>query len=262
MGRSSQEASLSTQLASYDTEINAVSPLVLKGFYARNKFLALVRDKTRIDGDLGTCRGDIARLKEALEELQVQIKQTSQKFLEDVGQQLADARGKLSDLRERLAVAEDVLTRVDVRAARAGIIQSIKVHAVGAVIRPGDTIAEVVPVGDSLIMAARVSPLDIDSVQAGQKAEVRFPAFSSRQTPTILGSVASISADSMVDETTKEPYYLAQVLIDRATIKPDLLQRLVPGMPADVLIARGGRTVLSYLLDPLTGAIAKSMRER
>ncbi len=261
-GRGSQEAALAAQLASYDKEINAVSPLVEKGFYARNKFLALVRERTRVDGELGLNRGDIARLKESLEEVQLQIRQTTQRFLEDVAQQLADARAKLSDLSEKVAMAEDVLTRVEVRAARAGIVQALKVHAVGAVIRAGDTIAEIVPEGDTLIMAARVSPLDIDSVRTGQKAEVRFPAFSSRQTPTILGSVHSISGDSMVDETTKEPYYLAQVIIDRSTLKPELLQRLVPGMPADVLISRGERTMLAYLLDPLRGALAKSMRER
>src|SRR5262245_41482523 len=125
-GRTSQETSLAAQLASYETEINAVSPLVEKGYYARNKFLALVREKTRIEGDRGLCRGDIARFKETLEELQVQIRQTTQRFLEDVAQQLSEARAKLSDTREKLAIAEDVLTRIDVRAARSGIIQGIK----------------------------------------------------------------------------------------------------------------------------------------
>ncbi len=204
-GRSSQEAALTAQLASYDTEIKAVSPLVEKGYYARNKFLALVRDRTRIDGELGLAKGEIARLTEGLEEVQAQIRQTTHRFLEDVAQQLADARAKLSDLREKLAVAEDVLTRVEVRAARAGIVQAVKVHGVGAVIRAGDTIAEIVPLGDSLIMAARVSPLDIDSVREGQKAEVRFPAFSSRQAPTILGNVTSISATRWSTRSPRSP---------------------------------------------------------
>jgi len=262
VGRGTQETALAAQLESFNTEITAVSSLAERGYYPRNKLLALERERNRITGELGMSKGEIARLNETIEEAQLQIQQTTQRHLEEVTQQLFDARARISETREKLGVAEDVLTRIDVRAARTGIIQGIKVHAIGAVIRPGDTFAEIVPVGDNLIMAARVSPLDIESVAVGQRAEVRFPAFSSQRAPTILGNVANISADSMFDEATKESYYLAQVAIDRTTIRPDLLQRLVPGMPADVLISRGERTMLQYLVDPLRNAFARSMRER
>lgn len=261
-GRTSQELSLSLQLQSYDKEIGSVSTLVEKQFYSQNKLLALVRQRTQVEGELGQMRGEMARLNEVMQETELQIRQISQRFLEDVVQQLAEVRSRMADLHEKVAVAADVLTRVDVRAARSGIVQGIRVHAIGEVVRPGDTLAEIVPEGDNLIMAARVSPLDIDTVTVGQKAEVRFSGLSSRQAPIILGSVHSVSANSMVDEVTKQPYYLAQVTIDRATIRADLLQRLVPGMPADVLISRGERTMLEYLVDPLRSTLATSMRER
>ena len=99
------------------------------------------------------------------------------------------------------AITQDVLTRMEVRAPRKGIVQALKVHTVGAVVRPGDMLAEVVPEGDILILAARVSPLDIQAVSGGLRAEVRFPAFSTLQPPTIFGQIESISAASVIDET-------------------------------------------------------------
>src|SRR5205085_581474 len=104
--------------------------------------------------------------------------------------------------------AGDVLTRVDIRAPLAGVVQNLRVAGVGAVVRGGDTIAELVPAGEGLVVAAQVSPLDIDSVTAGQKAEVRFTSFSSRRVPTMFGRVESVSADVIYNETSKQSYYL------------------------------------------------------
>jgi HlyD family secretion protein len=129
------------------------------------------------------------------------------------------------------------------------------------VVKPGEALAELVPTGDKLVMAARVSPLDIDNVTKGQRAEIRFPAFSSRRIPTILGNVETIAGDAMLDEYTREPYFLSRVIVDTSTIPNEIHDRLVPGMPADVLIITGERTLLEYLLSPITDLLFKSMRE-
>ena len=262
VGREQQRASLATQVASYTKEMNAVAPLVAKGYYARNKFAAMEREHAKLQGDLGAAESDISRLSKAIEELQLQISQTRQKTDEEVSQQLADVRAKISDMREKLVIAEDVLQRVDVVAHRSGIVIGLKVHTIGAVVKPGDTLAEIVPVNDSLEVSARVSPTDIDTVAVGQKAEVRFPNFSSRATPIILGQVESVAADTTEDTTTHQFYYLTRVLIDYKTIAPELAQRILPGMQADVLISTGGRTVLQYLTGPLLNALAKTGREK
>ena len=261
-GRDSRKAALTLQLASYATELERVTALSGRGLYPLNKLLALERERTRVVGELGTTDSEIARLREAIEEARHQIRQTQQHQLEEVAQQLAEVRGRISDVREKVTITQDVLTRMEVRAPRKGIVQALKVHAIGAVVRPGEMLAEVVPEGDILILAARVSPLDIQAVSGGLRAEVRFPAFSTLQPPTIFGQIESISAASVVDETTKEPYYLARVIIDLSTIAPQLSKRLVPGMPADVLISTGERTMLQYLIGPLRDALAKTMRER
>jgi HlyD family secretion protein len=261
-GRDRQRAALSDQLTSYTTEMNNVQPLVDKGYYPRNKFLELDRDRARVEGDLGQAQADVARLTQQVEQTKLQINEAQQKYQNDLSQQLDTTRGKLSELREKLRIAEDVLRRVDIRAERDGIVMNLKVHTVGEVIKPGDTLAEIVPIGEGVDVMAHVSPRDIESVAVGQKAEVRFPNFSSRRTPIILGKVQSVSADSMMDEVTKQPYYSARVTIDYSTLPPEVADHILPGMQADVLISTGERTMLQYLVGPLMNALSKTFREK
>ena len=261
-GKTAQAESLKGQIASLTAEYAKVTPLVERGFYPVNKRLAMERDLIRLKGELGQAEAEIARGAEIIREARLQIDQVTQKFQEDVAQQMGEARGRLSDTREKLAIADDVLTRVEIRAPRAGIVQGVKVFAAGTVVRSGETIAELVPVEDALVMSARVSPLDIDSVAKGQKATVRFPAFASRTTSPVLGQVQSISADTLIDEATKQPYYLARVVVDLKTLPEALSARIVPGMPADVMIATGERTMLRYLLGPLMDNLGRGFREK
>ena len=167
-GKKAHENSLSQQSASLLREIGAVSGLADKGFFPRNKLAALQRDQWRLEGDLGVVRGDIARAGETIEESRQQIALVRQQRVEEAAQQLGEAKGRKSELREKLSIASDVLSRIDVRSPRAGIVQGIKVHTVGEIVRPGDTIAEVVTPEEGLIMTAQVTPQDIDMVAALQ----------------------------------------------------------------------------------------------
>ncbi|MGH1573352.1 HlyD family type I secretion periplasmic adaptor subunit [Methylobacterium sp. P31] len=261
-GRTQQRATLTSQLASYAQEIGSLSELAAKGYYPRNKLLGLQRERDRIRGELAMADSSVARLRKSIDESRLQIQGVHQKQDTEVAQQLAEIRGRLSELREKAVIAEDVLTRIEVRAQRDGIVYDLKVHTVGAVVKPGETLAEIVPVGDGLVVEAKVSPLDIESVAVGQKAEVRFQNFSSRETPIILGRVKSVSPDSLVDEGTHQTYFSAQVVIDEGTIAPGVAKRIIPGMTADVLITTGERTVLQYLAGPLFNSLAKAFREK
>jgi HlyD family secretion protein len=260
-GRSRQESAMQAQIDSMAGEIDKVAPLAERGLYPNNRLLGLQRDKLKLEGDAGQARADIARLTKQREEIGIQTDQTTQKFREDAAQDLADARGRLSDLREKLAIASGVLARVEVRAPVAGVVQNIKVAGVGAVVKPGDTIADLVPVEDRLVVTAQISPLDVDSVAVGQKAELKFTSFSTRRVPSMFGRVDSVSADAIYNESTKQSYYLARVAVDRATIPAAIASKLTPGMPADVLIVTGERTVLDYVVGPLANALSKGMRE-
>lgn len=261
-GKMEREASLQAQSTSLREDIERIRPIAAKGFFPKNRLSERERELMRINGELGGARGDIARSKQIIAEAQVQIELIRQQQVTEVSQQLGEVRVRLSDMREKLQVAADVLSRVEVRAPQDGIVQGIKVHVVGAVVRPGEPLAEIVTLDDGLIMTAKVQPSDIDSVQAGQKAEIRFPAFTSKQTQATLGKVETVSADIMIDPGTKQPYYLARVSIDASTLPSELRDKLIPGMQATVLITTGERTLLKFLVGPLTDKLARVMRER
>ncbi|MET3845244.1 HlyD family type I secretion periplasmic adaptor subunit [Bradyrhizobium sp. OAE829] len=265
-GRTRQRDSLAAQMASFKTEMTTVFPLVAKGFYARNKYLALERDANRVEGEFGLAESDILRFGKAIEEAKLQIKQARFKFDDEVSTALNDIRAKISDAREKIVMAEDVLTRVDVRAPRSGTVLGLKVHGVGAVVKPGETLAEIVPLGEGLLVTARVQPSDIESVEVGQTAEVRFANFSSRQVSVILGKVVSIAPDATVDQTgnqqQQQPYFAAKIVIDYSAVPENIAKKIQPGMQADILISTGERTALTYFIGPLKSSFAKTFREK
>ena len=266
IGRTRQRDSLASQVESYKSEMTTVFPLVAKGYYARNKYLALERDANRVEGEFGLAESDILRFGKAIEEAKLQIKQARFKFDDEVSTALNDVRAKISDAREKIVIAEDVLTRVEVRAPRSGTVLGLKVHGVGAVVKPGETLAEVVPLGEGLLVTARVSPSDIESVEIGQAAEVRFPNFSSRQTSVILGKVVSIAPDATTDQTgnqqQQQPYFATKVVIDYNAVPENIARKIQPGMQADVIISTGERTAFAYLIGPLKNSFAKTGREK
>jgi len=267
-GRQRQRESLAAQMASYKAEMTSVYPLVEKGYYARNRYLELQRNEQHVEGDLAIAESDIARLTKGVDEAKLQMQQTRFKFDQDVSNELNDVRGKLSDAREKILIAQDVLTRVDVRAPRSGTVFGVKVHGIGEVVKPGDTLAEIVPLGEGLMITARVSPNDIESVEIGQSAEVRFPNFSTRQASVITGKVVSLSPDTITDpagtggQQQQQPYFTARVMIDYSMVPEEIARKIQPGMQAEVLVSTGERTALAYFIGPLKASFARAFREK
>ena len=253
-----------SQYDSYSTEIGRITILADKGFYPKNKLLGLQREQSRIEAEIAGTKTDIALNTAKIDEARLQLRQISQQRQEQIAETLATQRGKDADFREKLAAATDVLNRVEVRAPRAGVVQAIKFHALGAVVKPGDTLAEVIPISDNLVLSAKINPTDINNVAVGQKAEVRFPAFAYKHLPAIFGEVRAVSADSLVDDEsqTKQRYYSAKVTIDQKTIPAEIAGTLVPGMPADVVIITGERTLLQYLVGPVMQRLTTGLREK
>jgi HlyD family secretion protein len=136
------------------------------------------------------------------------------------------------------------------------------VHTVGSVIRPGEVLMELVPEDEELIINARVSPIDIDNVAPGLATEVRFSAFKTKLIPIMLGTVETVSGDVITPENPNEPpYYLARVTVEEDDIPDEIKDRLTAGMPADVVITTGERTVINFIASPLMDAVRKSMIE-
>ncbi len=249
------------QIVSLEDEIGKVAKLAKRGLFPQNRMHAMERDLLQQQGRLGQTRSDMLKNEQAIGETRLQIIQLEQKFQEDVIQQMRDTRIQIAELEERLRVATDVMQRIEIRAPQAGIVQKLQVHTIGGVIRAGETIMELVPTNDTLLVHAQVAPIDINHVGVDMLAEVRFPGFKSRNTPSIFGTVMSLSADSLFDETTRQYYYLAIVAVKEADIPEEYRGKLTPGMPAEVMIATGERTVADYLTSPLFDSIRYSMRE-
>ena len=243
-------------------ELVGLRRLLTKHLVPANRVLTMERERTRLEGVIGKAIADKAKIEGAISEIGIQIAQLKQKQHEDIATSLLDVRQRIGDFRQKSIVAGDVLRRVAITAPRAGTVQNMKVFTLGQVVRSGELLLEVVPEDERLIVYAQFSLTDIDVIHEGQRAEIRFPAFHSRTIPLMTGELESISSDRLVDEASKQPYYLGIISIDRAEIPEDYRSRLRSGMPAEVLVGAGERTVLDYLISPLKSSLAKTFIEQ
>ena len=173
---------------------------------------------------------------------------------------MLETRQKINDLREKTRVAEDVLSRIDIVSPSSGVVQNLKIFTTGGVVKAGEPLVDVVPEHDALIIQAHVQTQDTENLQPGMPAEIRFSSFHTRILPIIMGRVESVSRDRLMDEQTKQPYFLAQVVAD--DIPAMVKERLSAGMPADIIFPTGERTVLDYLVRPLKDRLRGVMREK
>jgi HlyD family type I secretion membrane fusion protein len=249
-------------LVNVNRELEIVQDLFNKNLVAMPRVSTLEREQLRLKGVIENTDVGVTKLKEKIQELTLRRDQLKQDYRKDAANQLSDLQKSIAELRQQLIVANDAQRRIDVRAPIKGVVQQLRIFTVGGVVRPGEPILDIVPVSESLIIRARVSPLDADRVSANMGAEVRFPSFRNLGLQIINGKVISISRDRLVDETTKDPYFDAQVGVDRKDLPDAIVQKLSAGMPAEVVIPTGERTVFGYLISPLTERFATSMRER
>lgn len=249
------------QLSLIRRELDALQDLFRNRLVPVNRVMALERERARLEGMIGRLLSDAAKSEQAISETELQIAQLSQRFREDTAAALLETRQKIDDLRERIAVASDVLSRVEIRAPRAGTVLGLRVFGVGQVIRSGDALMEIVPFDDQLVVQAQFAPTDIANLHPGQAVEVRFPAFQSRTTPLILGRLERLSQDRLTDATTGQTYFLGTVAVDKLAMPPALEGRLRAGMPAEIFVSTGERTALSYLVSPLTHSLRRAFNE-
>jgi HlyD family secretion protein len=252
-----QKGAAENQVGLIEKELVGLRELKEKKLIPVARLYAMERERERLQGDIGQSAANIAKSDGEIAEIDVQIQQLREKFQEEVARSLVDVREKLGDVRQKLIVATDILRRIEVVAPVAGAAQNLKVFTVGQVIRPGESLLDIVPKNERLDVDVQFSPNDIDGVREGQEAELRFPAFHSRTIPLILGRLESVSHDRLVDEASRQPYYRGIVRLDTMDIPEEWRSRLRAGMPAEVTVATGERTVLSYLVSPLTSTLRK-----
>jgi HlyD family type I secretion membrane fusion protein len=255
-----QQKATETQLRWIVEELADLRSLLDRNLVQKSRVLALEREKSRLEGVIGRSTADQAKAQNGIGEAELQIRQLRQKFLEEVSGQILEARQKIADLREKVRVAKDVFRRLVIAAPVSGTVQNLKFFTVGGVIKAGEPLLEIVPERDRFIVQAHVSPHDTESLIPGMRAEIRFTAFRTNVLPLIMGHVESVSRDRLIDETTRQPYFLTQIIVE--DVPREVRERLVAGMPADVLLPTGERTVLDYLVRPLKDRINSALREK
>jgi HlyD family secretion protein/epimerase transport system membrane fusion protein len=249
------------QLALLEQEVEGAQTLYDEGLESLPRLLALRRAKAEIDGQKAANRAQIARKGQEIGETRMQVLTMRDEEAERVNEELTKVRGGLAELRSQLASRKDVLTRTVVRAPISGTVMNVRVTTESGVLMPGEPILDIVPVDGKLIIDARVTPNDIDNVRPGLEARVLLTGYRQRSLPQIHGVLRSISADSLVEDRSGNSYYLAKVEVDPDDIAQLEDIRLIPGMPADVMILNGERTFLDYILRPLMDSVTRSFRE-
>lgn len=261
-GLREQAGASDRQIRLLNEEIDVVRGLLAKGNALKPRLLSLERQQADLMGQRGQAQAMISRANQTINEAKINIINTKTEFLNQVVSELKDTQVQLSTLTEQYRATSDVARRVEITAPIDGAVTGLRVHTIGGVIKPGDTLMALVPDDDKLIVEARVPPQDIDVVQAGQKAMVRLTAFHARYLRPAEGSVVTVSADRFDDQRTGEGFYVARIEIPASELKDLGDLKLTPGMPADVLIVTGRRTMLSYLVRPLRESFGKAFREQ
>jgi HlyD family secretion protein len=232
-----------------------------KGLIEGSRVYGINRDLAKLTGEVGEVDASIARSRARTSSIRLQIISIDENARTEAQRELSAVVTKISELNDRRIALEDRLSRTDIRAPMAGIINELSVHTVGGVITPAETLATIVPENATLKIEAKLSPVDVDQVFVGQSAKLRFSAFNQRTTPELKGEIAYVSAASTRDPATNTTHYLADVQISASEFEKLAGQPLKPGMPVEVFVATQDRTAISYLTKPFTDQFAKAFRE-
>lgn len=243
-------------------ELAAVLPLYEKGYASQPRILAVQREGARLEGEVGRIGAEVFKLRAALAEADLKLAQSEKEYTQEIVDELRKVQAQLAEVTEQRTALEDKLRRMTVRAPRAGRIHALAAHTEGGVVGPGVSIMQIVPEDEPLIIDAQISPRDIDSVKQGLPAHIRLSTFNVRSTPTLTGTVVSVSPAQVIDQKSGASYFTAQIALEKGEVKKlDRNHPLVPGMPAEVFIETGSRSILSYFVKPLTDVVSRAFRE-
>jgi HlyD family secretion protein len=259
-GLTEQAAAKAQEIEFVKKELGGVRDLYEKSLVPITRLTALERDAARLTGERGLLSATAAQARGKISEVELQIIQLDQNLRSEVAKELADIRAKMGELTEKKITAAEQLKRIDIRAPQGGVVQQLSVHAKGAVIAAGEQIMLIVPEEDALIVEVRLNPADIDKVEPGQRATLRFTSFNRQTTPELFGRISRIAADTIKDDKAGA-YYLVRVALDAGEVARLGGRRLVAGMPVEAFITTAERSMLSYLLKPLTDQASRAFRE-
>ena len=261
-GGEAQQLAVKESLQIISIELKDQNYLLEKGLTQRPRVLELERTASGLRGQQGDIAGGLARARQAIGEIELQMIQARNDRMIDVAKDLRAIQAKIADVKPRLQAARDVLDRTRLRSPYGGYVVDLSVFSVGGVIQRGDKIMDIVPSQNTLVADANINVDDIHDVHPGMRAELHFTAYKQRVVPIIHGDVVDVSADRLTDKRTGTPYYTALVRVDENELTASKQVVLTPGMAVTVMIPTKARTALDYLLGPVMASFDQSFRQR
>jgi protease secretion system membrane fusion protein len=252
-----------SQLSSLEKDLVGVRNLVQDGYAPVSKMNELERAVSEIKSSISENRANQIRAKQAILEIEQRQMSLRADFMKEVEQGLTQIRPEIQSLAEKFNAAKQDLERTEIKSPVTGQVVGLSVQTVGSVIQSGQRIMEIVPSQEQLVLETKIAPHLIDRVRVGDNVDVRFSSFSDSPQLVVTGVLKTLSSDVLIENTPNAaPYYLARVHVTEAGLKTLGSRKMQPGMPAEIVIKTGSRTLLQYLVSPLIKRIAASMKEQ
>lgn len=232
-----------------------------KNFISKSRLIALDSRNSETQASQSESHAEIARAHQRVGDTDMQINKLKAEWLNAVVEELRRAQDELAVAREKARVAEERLARTHVLAPQDGVVKGLRTMTLGAVIAPGGTLLDVVPVTDRMVVEARIPPDDIDVVQPGTRARLRLTAYKARSHLRLEGIVKSVSADAFRDEKSGQSYYTARIEVTDDKANKESKLPMQPGMLVEVEVVGGARSPMRYLFDPIVQSFGRAFKE-
>jgi HlyD family type I secretion membrane fusion protein len=260
-GLKAQREAILKQIPLIQQELKDLDYLFNKGLARKERLLALQRSEADLQGRAEALVASTGKARQLSAELLQQMEKLWHDRRTEASTRLAEVRNRIADTMEQIVSYENILSRIVIASPTAGTVVRLKVNTLGAVISPGQAVAELLPRGTDLVVEGKLQLADVDAVQVGGAANVRLSALNQRTTPVLDSKVLYISPDRLTDQATQEQYYRVKLTLDPQQLPPSHRKLLMPGMPAEAFIKTSERTMLRYLFRPIEDSMAKAMRE-
>ncbi|PQQ38972.1 hemolysin D [Photorhabdus luminescens] len=249
------------QQAALKEQITNLKSLADEGYFPRNRYLELLREQAELNSSIAEMEGRAGQLEKQLQETQQRIIQRKADYQREVRTQLAEVQVSASEYRNKLDTAQFELTHTSIVAPVDGTVVGLNIFTQGGVVAPGEKLMEILPDQMAFEVETRVAVNLADKISKGLNVDLMFTAFNQNRTPKVEGKVAVISADRLVDPASSQPYYQMRVVVS-----PEGMEKLKgldirPGMPVEVFVKTGSRSLLSYLFKPLLDRASTSLIE-
>jgi HlyD family type I secretion membrane fusion protein len=260
-GRRQEIAGADEQLQLVGSELSRLTGLVDKALLGRSDIAELERLESDFRSRRSQSSSLLAQAQQRITQVRLNLEGAPEEFQRIVADQLSQVNLQLAQLRERVRAGQDIVDRTTVRAPVAGTVLSLRPNTPNAIIGAGQPILDIVPTDANLVVNARLSPIDIDTVHVGLQVEVHVLSFVARNTLPLKGVVTKVSADALVEPNTGATYYAIEIAIDQSTVRAADREIVIAGMPVEVFIFTGTRTFLEYIATPIAGSFRRSFRD-